>query len=202
MDTLIKKLGWTIVLSVGIGILGGSSLSLWEDWLEAKAKPTFEVVPLTQVREEPIKDAVPRKIEIKSLDVNVGVVPGLIDKGEWQVSDTKANYLIGSGVIGSESNMVIYAHKRPKLFGDLSKIKVGEEIVVSGKDVKARYVVSEAFETEIDNLDILNDTHTHTLTLYTCNRWNDSYRYVVRAKMVEEVPTSLIGVINAVNEEE
>src|SRR3989344_4400089 len=107
MDRLFKKLIWTGVLSVGIGVFAGGGLSIWDDWLEKSNKPVVEVVSLNQVRAEPIKDAVPRKIEIPSLGVNVEVVPGLVKKGEWQVADTKANFLVGSGVVGSGSNTVI-----------------------------------------------------------------------------------------------
>ena len=197
MDRLFKKLIWTGVLSVGIGVFAGGGLSIWDDWLEKSNKPVVEVVSLNQVRAEPIKDAVPRKIEIPSLGVNVEVVPGLVKKGEWQVADTKANFLVGSGVVGSGSNTVIYAHKRPGLFGDLAKVKVGDEILVSGKDVRGAYVVEQAYETEINDLDILEDTQNSTLTLYTCNRWNDSTRFVVKASLTKETATSLIGVINA-----
>lgn len=192
---LLTKLFWTIILSIGIGVFAGGGLSLYEDWLVKKDVVDVEVVPLNQVRAEPIKDSVPRRIEIADLSIDMEVVPGLVKNDKWQVSETKANYLVGSGVVGSSSNVVIYAHRRPSMFINLPKAKIGDQIVVSAKDLKAVYEVFEFYETEVEDTQILEDVGEPILTLYTCYRWDDSSRYVVKAKLISQQATSLLGII-------
>lgn len=132
----------------------------------------------------PIEDNVPNRVEIKDLRINMDVVPQVTKQGAVEVSTTKANYLVGSGVIGEKNNIVVFAHKRNGMFGNLSQIKVGTKIILKSKDRVGEYEVVDGYETRSNDMTVVMPDGYYGLTLYTCNRWDDSHRYVVRAREV------------------
>ena len=189
---VIKILLGLWILFGGVAISGYSAYQLWNGWNNVSGDV---IANIESEREWKVMDTVPTRVFLPSLKVDLEVVPGRIINDVWEVSETKANYLVGSGVVAKPGNMVIYAHKRPELFASLHKIEVGNQVVVESRDLVAIYNVVDEFETHAGDLGIVDDSDTTELTLYTCNRWDDSTRYVVKAKLSHYYASGLGGII-------
>lgn len=129
---------------------------------------------------------VPTRIMIAKIKLISDLVPQPIVDKDWLIADTQVNYLVGSGNLDN-GNMVLYAHRKPSLFGRLHELKKGDFVTVTGsKDKVAYYEVVESYTTTAKDLDILENMQESVLTLFTCDGWNDSKRWVVRAKKVND----------------
>ncbi len=189
---IIKILLGLWILFGGVSISGYSAYQLWNSLNNASSDVVANV---ESEREWEVLDTVPTKVFLPTLDIDLEVVPGQIIGNNWEVSETKANYLVGSGVVAKPGNMVIYAHKRPGMFVSLHKIKAGDQVVIESRDLVAIYTVVDEFETHAGDLGIVDDSDTTELTLYTCNRWDDSTRYVVKARLSHYYASGLGGII-------
>lgn len=137
-----------------------------------------------------VSHLIPTEIVVPSVGVANEIVAGSVTgDGVWEVSETEANYLIGSGVVGEKGNMVIYAHKRPELFLDLLNVSLGDEIEVRSRDQVAVYEVMETKVVQPDDVSVLEDTRWPELTVFTCKGWFDEERFVVKARLVKKYPT-------------
>lgn len=132
----------------------------------------------------PIENNVPNKVEIKDLGINLDIVPQIAKDGQIEVSDMKGNYLVGSGVIGEKQNIVIFAHKRRGMFANLSQANIGQVVMLKSKDRVGEYEIVSAYETRDNDMTVVSPDGFYGITLYTCNRWDDSYRFVVRAREI------------------
>jgi LPXTG-site transpeptidase (sortase) family protein len=142
---------------------------------------SFKTAPVitytTAVRaEEPVT------ITIPSVNIALSLTPAQIANGIWQTSDTTATHLLSSARPGENGNIVIYAHNRRHLFGNLKQIKLNDEIALTTsankvhtyKVISIKEVVPEAIETVLP-------TDHEVVTVYTCAGWYDQYRLVVKA---------------------
>lgn len=190
--TTIWVLFWT-----GFALIGYAGLNLinqyqkitkvkLEESVQAVRAQTLELHD--DINQKPVENKIPVQIEFPTLRHRVNVIPNRIVDGQWRVAETQANYLIGSGVIGDPGNVVIYAHKRPMLFGSLTELHPGDRIIVRSRDITTEYIVSGASIVPPDQVDILADTSEQLLTLYTCNGWADEDRLVVKAKLKNRQP--------------
>ena len=176
----------------GLGLLGWSGWNLVGNYEEGLRVRVKEWLNNKVTKDNPVEtawaveDRVPRAVSFSRLDLDVEVVPNRIVDGEWQVAEFKANYLIGSGVVGKPGNVVIYAHKRPKLFGNLNKIGPGDTVITKTSEVVAEYMVVDSRIVKADAIDVLAGSTLKELTLYTCNGWKDEDRLVVKALFVKE----------------
>ncbi len=190
-----------IVFWAGMGLLGWSGVNLYKEYrggLQAKFKEAQQVLAKKEQTVNGswmVEDRVPTEISIPKIKLDVEIVPGQIVDGDWQIAETKANYLVGSGVMGRSGNLVVYAHKRPKLFADLSQLKIGDTVKLASKEVVAEYMVTETRVVEADAVDVLEDSSLKELTLYTCDGWRDVNRFVVKALFVKEEANGFAGLL-------
>ena len=105
----------------------------------------------------------------------------------------------GTARPGQYGNTVIFGHSvlpvffNPKnymsIFSTIPKLKKGDELFVNTKDVIYRYKVSDMFEVEPDNLDILdqklNDSFLSLVTCVPPGHPLKPRRLVVRARLAE-----------------
>ncbi len=131
---------------------------------------------VTQRKEELLP---PKSIGIKSIGISLMVAPGAIEDNTWTLFLDKASWLVTSKTPG-KGNVIIYAHNRPGLFGDLKKVTIGAEIQIDdGKHIHD-YVVSEKRKIVPSDVNgVLSDKNQ--LTLYTCDGVFDQRRLVVIA---------------------
>lgn len=129
-----------------------------------------------------VTDNVPLSISVPTLKLNLELEPGFILDGKWTVSTQKANYLFTAGRPGTPTNTVIYGHNTRKVFGQLSWLKKGDEIIVTIQDGQEFiYEVAEKLTVKPDQLDYLVGHGQEELTLYTCTGLLDSKRLIIRA---------------------
>lgn len=126
----------------------------------------------------------PSRIIISSLKIDLPVTPGKIVDDVWEISDTGASYLLGSGIPGKPGNLVIYGHNKNNLFGPIRWLEKGDEIKIKNKrEQEFIYKVVETKTVSPKNVEVLAPTEEAILTLYTCSGFLDSQRFIVVAKL-------------------
>lgn len=123
----------------------------------------------------------PVQILIPNVGIDLKVVDASIVNGYWQLSDNTASYGLGSGLPGTKSNTVIFAHAREGLFYNLKDVKLGDIVYVFTKNKWFRYKVSKITAVYPNQTDVIMPTKNETLTLYTCTGFYDEKRLVVTA---------------------
>lgn len=149
----------------------------------------FQVNPLS-FSENPVsgeqipEEQLPSRIIIPSLKIDLPVFPAKAAETQWEIFETGASYLLGSGIPGKNGNVVIYTHNKRHLFGPILWIKKGAEIKIENKkDESFTYYVLETKTVSPQQIEVLLPTSDSSLTLYTCSGFMDSKRFVVVAKL-------------------
>ncbi len=124
----------------------------------------------------------PVRLIIESLDLDLPIYGAEISDGRWQTTKEGVSYLKTSPMPGEIGNSIIYGHNWANLLGNLYKIEVDGEITVGFSDntFVGFVVVSKGAVTK-DQTHILNQQDYSKLTLYTCDNFLDSKRFVVTA---------------------
>lgn len=121
----------------------------------------------------------PASIIIDSLSLNLTISPGIIKDNHWTLFEDKVSWLSTSGDL-NQGNIILYAHNKPNLFGDLTDLEIGDEIIIVGSGKKQAYAVKEkrkVLPTDVEA--VISDKNE--LTLYTCNGSFDEKRLIVKA---------------------
>lgn len=172
-----QKIGLSLILLAGVCFLGFFGLKIYQP------NPlSFSENPASgeQISEEQL----PSKIIIPSLKIDLPVLPAKAAEAQWEIFETSASYLLGSGIPGKKGNVVIYAHNKRHLFGPVLGIKKGAEIKIENKNGESfAYYVLETKTVSPQQIEVLLPTLDSTLTLYTCTGFADSKRFVIVAKL-------------------
>jgi LPXTG-site transpeptidase (sortase) family protein len=126
----------------------------------------------------------PVRILIGTLSIDIPVKEAKVVKGYWEVFPDSAGFGVGSAYPDEKGNMVIFAHARDKLFLNLRKIKVGDEITVFTTDKWYKYKVDNLREVFPSQTEVIAPTTEAVLTLYTCTGFSDSKRLIVTSKKI------------------
>ncbi len=127
------------------------------------------------------------KIVVKSMKVDTAILEGksvsTLNQGVWR--------LPGTATPDQGGNMVIAAHRwkwlptSNKSFYDIDKMKVGDMVEVTWNGTLYKYKVSTIKTVTPDKIDILQNTDTAKLTLFSCAPlFSSKYRLVVQADLV------------------
>ena len=122
----------------------------------------------------------PNEIKIGKINLDLKISPSVVKDNDWEVFDDRVAWLSTSALPG-KGNVILYAHDRRGLFGDLYKLKSGDEIEVYEGGQKFSYKVTEVHKvlpTDVNS--ILTDKKR--LTMYTCSGTFDQKRLVVYAE--------------------
>lgn len=122
----------------------------------------------------------PTAIWFAPFDLTLEVAPGKIENNEWTLYEDKASWLTSSETPG-QGNVIVYAHNRTGLFGDLDRLKIGDEIKLEYEGTTFVYTVAisrKVLPTDVEAI----ISHENQLTLYTCDGAFDQKRLVVIAK--------------------
>lgn len=172
-----RLLAYGVLLLVGISLMLGGGLYL----MYRQTILSFKVSPVYQVTAEE-RTSIPQKITINEVEIDLDVIPAYIENGIWQTSDTAATHLATSARPGEKSNMVIYAHNRPKLFKALPQVELDDVItVISSDGHEYQYKVVSRNIVTPDQIDLVLPTEHEELTVYTCTGFLDSKRLVLKA---------------------
>lgn len=150
--------------------------------------PTPIVTAMEQtVTQVAIRGSLPTHIHIGSL-IDLPIEEMAFGTKGWQVSDTAASIASSSARPNEHGNIVIYSHNLKRLFGKLSRVRIGDTITLTTQDGEEHpYTVTHTVTVTPDQIDILKPTTSEVLTLYTCTGLFDSKRFVVQA-----VPTKSV----------
>lgn len=124
----------------------------------------------------------PHLISFPTLDLLLPVAAGNITNNQWQLYTDKVAWLVTSDEPG-KGNTIIYGHNWKSLFGNLTKLAIGDSIMVQQNNQTYAYRVAEKrkiLPTDVEA--ILSDQNQ--LTLYTCDGAFDQKRLVIIAKPV------------------
>ena len=124
---------------------------------------------------------IPTRIVLPSVNIDLPINSSKIVNGYWELSETTASYGLGSGIPGTNSNTVIFAHAREGLFYNLKDVKVNDTIYVLTNNKWYRYKVNKITAVFPNQVDVIRPTKNEVLTLYTCTGFADEKRLIVQA---------------------
>jgi len=153
--------------------------------LRARSLSVNEAVVTEYIEQQAITDKpiiYPTHIEIPWY-IDVAIDPHAFVAGEWTVSEDNASYLTDSAMPGESGNIIIYGHNKREILGNLRALKGYEQITLTLSDGSKRlYQIESIKQVSPDRTELLTQTDSEVLTLYTCSGFLDSQRFVVRAK--------------------
>ncbi len=146
---------------------------------------------------------IPTRLIIPAITLDSQIVPvsqkdvtvnGQIYK-QWQTDNNLVGWHNLSATPGQSSNMVLNGHSNlySRVFQNLDKLKVGDEIVTMVGEQAYRYRVTEkilvkekgaSLEKRIENARLIMPTPDERLTLITCSQPEASHRLLVVARPV------------------
>ena len=119
----------------------------------------------------------PTEIKIPAANLDLEVAPGVITDNKWTLYDDKVSWLTTSETL-ENGNVIIYGHNRIHLFGGLTKLKIGDEIIVKSDQKNFIFEVAQMRNVTPEDVDaIISDKQQ--LTLYTCDGSFDEKRLVI-----------------------
>lgn len=149
-----------------------------------RTQPTilsFDVPPPVLI--ETNDAAVPIRITIPSLAIDIPVEPGYITNNVWSISDHYVNHLSTSARPGSDGNIIMYGHNSRSILGNLTTIQEGARIILTDDEqTDHTYTVISIYTVTPDIVDPVQQTDEEVLTLYTCTGFLNSKRFIVRAE--------------------
>lgn len=87
-----------------------------------------------------------------------------------------------SSVPGKGGNIVIYAHNKKNLFGNLTTAEYGDVIYIRTSDgTIQQYQIRKKFIVSPDHIEVVEPTSYEVLTLFTCTGFADSQRLIIQA---------------------
>ena len=131
----------------------------------------------------------PTKIIIPSLRISLPVSTSKVNFNTWEVSHSGASFGETTAIPGIDGNTVVFAHSMPHLFGNLPKIKKGDQIHLFTNEDWFTYVVSDTYTVQPEDIKVLSKKHGYELTLYTCIGKDYQQRFVVKAKLTATIPS-------------
>ncbi|MGQ9829546.1 MAG: sortase [Roseiflexus sp.] len=133
--------------------------------------------------------ALPHRLIIPALSLDIPVVEVFVVDGAWQVADYAAGYLHGTGLPGDPGNMALAGHAglRGAVFRDLGRLSAGMDVFVDAGSWRYHYRVREMRNVWPTEVNVLDPTPMPTITLITCTNW-DTQRLVVVGDLVGAQP--------------
>lgn len=128
------------------------------------------------------ENVLPLKIAIPSLDIALKIVPAKYINGNFQTITDGISYLDSTPIPGDKGNSILYGHNWTSLLGSLPKIKTGDEIkIVLTNGQTKTFVVKFTTTVDPSQTQILAESSDSRITIYTCNGFLDSKRFVAVA---------------------
>ena len=151
------------------------------------ATPSFTVSVSGDQPSESISSLMPVRLEIPDLGVNLPVFPGTITDGKWETTKKGVSFLTSSALPGSHGNSVFYGHNTPNLLSKLSRVKPGQEVVLTLQDgSRITYAVQFTATVTPNQTHVLDQTEDERLTIFICAGLFDQKRFVAVAVPIGE----------------
>ncbi len=166
----------------------GSNISEWVQGLSWQTQTNACTTDCgTETTEDAVKNKTfkPERIVIESIKLDKKVVSVPLKNGTWEVQPAVANYAEGTSLVNTkDGNVGLFGHAQANAFLPIKDVKVGQEIVLYGKNYKATYKVTTIKTIKPTQVDVFYPTEKPSVTLITCDGPNDIYRHMVRAELV------------------
>ncbi len=136
----------------------------------------------------PVKStyAVPTRIIIPSVDINLPIQETAISHGVWQIADSGISHLAISARPGENGAIILYGHNTNDRFGPIRWVLVGQRIIITTKDGSAHaYKVVERKDVSPSDVSALIRPTKETLILYTCDGFADLQRFLLIAQPIQ-----------------
>lgn len=186
LPILLIFAGVLLILSPRLLEISSRGQSLSPKGSEVTAKKTlassvspFKIDSNLLSKKDPVEQ--PLRIVVPNHKLDLPIIEAKVIDGFWEISETTASHGIGSANPGENGNIVIFAHARDNLFGQIKDIKNGEEIYILTKDRWFKYEVIETKFVDPNQVEVIAPTPKETLTLFTCSGFLDSKRLIVKA---------------------
>jgi LPXTG-site transpeptidase (sortase) family protein len=126
------------------------------------------------------------RIIIPDVKIDLPVEEGAVQDGVWSISESGATHLNISENPGGKGNIVIYAHNKNNLFGQIRWLNNGALIkIINENGQEFEYKTNQIVEVKPTELSYVMPKNEEILTLYTCSGFADSKRFIVTAKRVQ-----------------
>ncbi|MCQ3931408.1 MAG: hypothetical protein DPW16_13205 [Chloroflexi bacterium] len=185
-----------VSVAVLAGIVLGSSFMLWRlaATVPQPSNPTntplrIEVQTPTQVVQGPV-------LLIPAAQVYTDVTEVYLTQAGWDVANLgqKVGYLEGTARPGSERHVILVGHVElrdgtPGVFAKLDELTLGDIVILYTGEREIRYTVTQVFETDANDLNVIAGIDNDLLTLITCANYSflsNTYRtrVIVQAKKI------------------
>lgn len=124
----------------------------------------------------------PVRIIIKSLKIDLPIIPARISNAQWETTHAGVSYLVSSPIPGERGNSILYGHNWTNLLANLTKAKPGDTVEIRYSDSSKKIFVIELTGVISPNQTHILEPSTDTrITLYTCTGFFDSKRFVATA---------------------
>jgi LPXTG-site transpeptidase (sortase) family protein len=177
-----------------LGVIFGVGFLLYQQWRSpAPSAPLTTLVPtsspvppptFTPVQVASLPSATPRPqatIFLPTAGITAPVIEVYLDGQSWDVKylGQNAGHLQGTAWFGQPGNIVLAGHVempdgRAGIFAGVSKMNLGDPVILSLNDKQQRYSIAAINRVKPDDLSVLYPTENDRLTLITC----DSYDFL------------------------
>ncbi|MEN6315898.1 MAG: class D sortase [Clostridiaceae bacterium] len=124
------------------------------------------------------------RMTIPKIDLVVPVVEG-VEKADIKLAVGHVPDTAAPGETGNSAYAGHRSHTYGKFFHRLGEVELGDEIIVETKEYKFKYIVTEIFEVNPDEVWVLDDIpEKSVITLITCAPlYGNKYRLIVRGTL-------------------
>jgi LPXTG-site transpeptidase (sortase) family protein len=166
-----------MLIGVGLMLAVGPITELWRSkHVESVSASPFSVIAATTpaVSAEPILiSGQPARIQIPALAVDLPIIDGYYNANSktWTLTKDKVQYAtITPQPNNKEGNTFLYGHNRPEVFKVLSKIKSGDEVIITTTNGHTfTYTFRTAYETNPNDVSLFEYKGAPILTIQTCS---------------------------------
>lgn len=138
---------------------------------------TPKITNNTQVANKPIL------LEIKRLGISTPVETQEINASIWPETDRGITFVKGTAIPGAVGNSVFYGHNWSSLLGRLPNARIGDEVIVTMDNGSTRsFVITKTKIVSPNDTEVLDNTSSPRITLYTCTGFLDTKRFVAFAQ--------------------
>ncbi|MGL5315549.1 MAG: class D sortase [Peptostreptococcaceae bacterium] len=183
MKKIIPKL--TIILGLAI-MLGSISLKIYSKSMENKAVNSFEqkIEEKVEIEEINIGDEM-ALIDIPSIGLSSVIIHGIENK----YLNHYVCHFENTTMPGEYGNFALAGHssyRYNEVFNNLHKANIGDKINIKTINEEFTYVITEIFETDPENIEVLNQNNDiKEMTIVTCSNAGKD-RLIVKAIIEEQ----------------
>lgn len=127
-------------------------------------------------------EKIPAEVYIANVGIKLNVQAGNFDQttGKWAINNHDAFFAQGS------STTLFYGHNKPAVFGPLKSVGENDNLIVKYQDgTESHFIYSGTKFVKPEDVSVLNEQHTNTIMLLTCDGLFNDKRRIVYFKEIQ-----------------